>query len=204
MVDPPEEVDKALNKLVISSGKLGQTWRDIVFPEDRFIGLAGYIDFLAEATENLTEAERAQQLAVMATANELPALTTLVEQQIEARQRGFNIITARQKAMAGLYDEEVQAMMRWREETGRSTIEVVSATEMLQKQWETFQSTTAYQTAELERQMERISLAVGRGARRLVLAVGDSLAGLLDTVASVGYSYRCTWRSRRRDGIGYR
>jgi len=56
---------------------------------------------------------------------------------------------------------------------------------MLQKQWETFQSTTAYQTAELERQMERISLAVGRGARRLVLAVGDSLAGLLDTVASV-------------------
>lgn len=115
MIKPTDAHNKALNDALGLSEELGQTWQQMVYPEGVFIGLAKYIDLIAAHTEEWTTQQRAALLATMATANELPVLTTLVEQQIEARKEGANVIAEETAALRGAHTLMGQMWTRYEE-----------------------------------------------------------------------------------------
>ena len=60
--------------------------------EGQFVGYAEMIDMIADATEDLTNAERDAFLAQIFTVRSLPAVIALVAKQVEARKENKNVI----------------------------------------------------------------------------------------------------------------
>jgi len=85
MERPTDKYNETMNQMLGLSTGLGDAWKQLVFPGGQFIGLANYFDLLASSVENLTEQEKNERLAALATANELPTLVALVNQQVEAQ-----------------------------------------------------------------------------------------------------------------------
>lgn len=115
MLKPTKEHTDALNAALDMNVRLGESWEDIVFPGGEFIGLAKYIDLIAAATEDWTDQQRAALFATMATANELPVITALVEEQIKARKEGRNVIEEETAALGQAQSLMEQMWKRYEE-----------------------------------------------------------------------------------------
>lgn len=99
LVDPTVRASKALNTAWENAFGLGKTFKEMVFPNGEFIGLTEYIDQLADVTEEMTQQERNQLIAIMTTQNELRTMVPLIEDQIRARKAGISV-----------YDDEKYAL----------------------------------------------------------------------------------------------
>jgi TP901 family phage tail tape measure protein len=62
---------------------MGKTFEEMVFPGGTFGGIDKYVNLLAQALRNATDAHRNFYLARITTANELPILTALVTKEID-------------------------------------------------------------------------------------------------------------------------
>ena len=179
-----EEEDEALNKLLRRNAKLGQSWRDIIFPEGKFIGLAKWIDLLAAATENLTQEERGAVLATISTANELPALTAMVTRQIAARQHGINVIRAETKVRLGAIDDEVRAYADWEESLIGNIMSLESAHDAFARKVQQRMESESHQIDELKFKWDAAVLAMGEHTMQIALPALEKLADVTADIAA--------------------
>ena len=89
MLRPSGPAIKAITEVFTLASKTvdefnGKSYYELMFPKGQFVGVEGYLRNLALATEKMTQAERNSFLAKIATANELPVLTALVNDNIRA------------------------------------------------------------------------------------------------------------------------
>jgi TP901 family phage tail tape measure protein len=108
MVRPSGPALKAINRLFEAARENvkefnGKSYYELMFPKGEFVGTQGYINNLALAVRSLSEAERNSFLAKIATANELPVLTALVNEQIRAldgltKEQDKNVVSSKESA----------------------------------------------------------------------------------------------------------
>ncbi len=176
------EEDEVLNRLLRRNVELGETWRDLVFPNGKFIGLTRYIDLLAAATEDLTDQERAQTFATLSTANELPVLTALVSKQIAAREKGINVIRAEANQTMGVIDSEVRAYAMWEKETTGNYRTLEGAQESFNRKFTDATESENYQIKKLQVQWDAAMLSLGQSTMELALPYLDDLGQTIDTL----------------------
>lgn len=176
LAKPTDAHTEAMNKALGLSEELGQSWKDIVFPEGQFVGLADYIDILAAATENLTQEQRNALLATIATANELPALISLVSSQTEARKEGINILRAWIKWSQGIVDDETRAFARMMEETrGIQIDETTNMYSLWAEQSQLFIDSEQARMNQIENRWHAMQVSLGR----IVLEEGAPVLDML-------------------------
>jgi hypothetical protein len=178
---PTDAHSEAMNRALGLSEELGQSWRDMVFPGGQFVGLANYIDILASATENLTAEQRNSLLATIATANELPAITALVNSQIEARKSGINVLRSWIKWSQGVVDDEVLAFARMMEETRGIQIDATTNMYSLwEEQSKLFMESEQARLNQIENRAHALQVALGSIVLEEGAPVIDNLLDLLE------------------------
>lgn len=89
LLDPAKEADETLQNLLVTQQGLTGGWRDLVFANGEFIGLldstnekgetqVGFLHMFANATKNMTEAQRQQQIAQIFSQNATRAFIPLI------------------------------------------------------------------------------------------------------------------------------
>ena len=144
LLKPTREYDAMMQNLLKNSLKTGQSWKDLIMPGGVFVGMAEYFDILAAATEGYTSAERAATLAVLATANELPALVHLVERTIDLRREGKSLV-----------EEELAA--------------ILDAHGLMTRSFETLEQSESYRVEQMRRRWEAATLEMGGAVQKNML-----------------------------------
>ncbi len=111
LLEPSKEAQEALGKL------FGRDWHEKLFPRGAFVGTTRLIEMLTASLHGLTKAQQAETLAAIATANELPAITALVNDQTRANELGISMLRARGKEIDGVNDAEMEL---YRQEMARA------------------------------------------------------------------------------------
>lgn len=181
---PTNQINEVMESLLATQLEVGQTWQDIVFPEGQFIGLAQYIDLLAASTENLNDAERQRVYSILATAQEIPALTHLIEQQIDAREENINAIRAFDKIMRGVHDEETERYKTWVEQTTGMPFTMQSATQLMETQWESWTESVVKRWQSTMQQFENVSTRFGDIFMQSFVGPLETAAKILDGIAA--------------------
>jgi TP901 family phage tail tape measure protein len=97
--DPANRATEALDNAVKSQLGLNKSFKELVFPKGEFIGMSGYMRTLAKVTANMNDEQRGNILGIIATAAEVPALTKLIEDEVEAMKRGTSALTDNTKGV---------------------------------------------------------------------------------------------------------
>ena len=113
LLKPTKAHNDAMNEALGLSEELGESWKDIAFPEDEAITLARYIEFLVAVTEDWTAAQRNALIATIARASEVPILITLMEEMRKSQKEGINIIEEETAALQGAHSLWDQMWTRW-------------------------------------------------------------------------------------------
>jgi len=153
--------NRVLNQMTQSANDTSDAWREIIFPEGEFIGLAEYIDTLAAGMEKMTAAERSAAIATLTTANEQSALTALIEQSIAAREYGVNVIRAEQKLMEDITDSETERYKAMQEALGQNIDSATSAASLWEQMWERFEGSTQNRINKLKNSWDKFVLGMG-------------------------------------------
>lgn len=161
MLKPSAEYNEVMNKMLGTTEGVKNAWQEIVFPGGEFMGLPEYIDLLAESTENLTDKQKNERLAALATANALPGLLTLVNKQIEARKYGVNIMSAYEKVMLGVTDAETLAYKRFYEETTGLPFTIEGATALMTTMWDKYEKSDSVRMMRIQRTWQKIFVDLG-------------------------------------------
>jgi hypothetical protein len=185
MLKPTADYNEVMNETLGLGKSTASIWQDMVFPEGEFVGMARYIDLLAEATANLTEQERNQRLAVMATANELPALTYLVTQQISARADGVNIVSGYEKAMKGVQDAEVMAYRTWYEKTTGLPFTLEGAHARMTRSWEEWEKSDTARAQRAQRAWENAFLGISESLSKTLIPMLERGAENMERIAAL-------------------
>ena len=183
LADPTKSVDDAMTALLGSQVGIGETWKDLIFQGGQFIGLAEYIDLLAESVEGLTAAEQSQRLAELATANELPSLTSLVMDQVEARKNGINIISVYTKILENNVDAEVMAYKRLYEEQTGYVFSTEGALARMENQWDRYINSSSGQLDKMKQEWNAAVLAMAKPMAEVLLPTLVKVAGAVADVA---------------------
>jgi TP901 family phage tail tape measure protein len=200
LADPTAEMTKAFNEALGLSGELGQSWQDIVFQGGKFIGTAATIDLLAAATENMTDQQRMALLAHLATANELPVLTALVVDQIEARKEGINSMRAWKKQAEGTIDAEVQAYARWREATKGIQVSQEDMFESWEREWQTYEEEDHARADRVTARWNAAWKRIGKAATESALPALEELAALMDKIGRYAEEHPATVKAILESG----
>lgn len=161
MNKPSADYNETMNEVVGLTADMGEAWKEIVFPEGEFEGMAEFIGRLAENLGKVSEAEKNRRLATLATANALPALVSLVNQQIEVQDEGINVLSAFEKAMTGQIDAEVLAYQQWYETTTGLPFSLEGALSKMNGMWETFTQSHTYRVQKMRREWETATIRMG-------------------------------------------
>ena len=97
--DPANRATEALDGAVKTQLGLNKTFKELVFPKGEFIGMAGYIRTLAKVTKNMNTEQRGNILGIIATAAEVPALTQLIQKEVDAMKAGTSSISDNTKGV---------------------------------------------------------------------------------------------------------
>ena len=178
LAKPTAQLDQLMQSLLITSLDVGQSWKELVFPEGEFMGLAEYIDLLAASVEHMSEQERLETVSIIATAQEMPGLTSLIENQIEAREKNVNAIRAFDKVSRGVYDEETERYKKWIEEITGMPFSLQSATQLMEGQWAKYNDSVARRWESMTKQFENSSKRMGR-------VFSENLIGPLERLADL-------------------
>jgi TP901 family phage tail tape measure protein len=153
--------------------------------EGTFVGLTQVIDMLAAASENATEQQREELLATMFTANAMPAVVALVNQQIEARKKGINIVRAESKLLAGTVDAEVEAYAQLRLETEGVSISMMGAMDLWNKQLGDWEQSDVYRVQQAEMRWKGFWLKIGESALNFAIPYITKGAEILKEVTGI-------------------
>jgi len=153
--------------------------------EGTFVGLTQVIDMLAAASENATEQQREELLATMFTANAMPAVVALVNQQIEARKKGINIVRAESKLLAGTVDAEVEAYAQLRLETEGVSISMMGAMDLWNKQLGDWEQSDVYRVQQAEMRWKAFWLKIGESALNFAIPYITKGAEILKEVTGI-------------------
>jgi len=186
LVRPTDKANEALNEALGLSGEIGDTWQDIAFPQGEFIGMAKFIDLLAGVTANYTEQERAAFLATIATANELPALTVLVDKQREARKQGINVITAERKVLEGTIDAEVRKYAEWKKATTGVTMSLEDAAASWKREWSDYEDSDVARADRMKQRWNVASMRVGQAFIEFTAPALEKVAEALEVITRYG------------------
>jgi hypothetical protein len=169
MERPTDKYNETMNEMLGLSSGLGDAWKELVFPGGQFIGLANYFDLLAESVENLTQQEKNERLAALATANELPTLVALVNQQVEARKRGVNMLSVYQKVMNGVTDAEVLNYKAMYEAQTGLAFSLEGAMAMMTNRWQQYEKSDSFRAQQMQRRWEKAFITIGEAVTKSVL-----------------------------------
>jgi len=158
---PSDQYNKSMNAMLGINADMGESWKQIVFPGGKFMGLANYFDLLAESVENLTQQEKNERLAAIATANELPTLVALVNQQVEARKMGVNMLSVYQKVMNGVTDEEVYNYKRLYEAQTGLPFSLEGAHAMMTNRWKEYEQSDSFRAQQMLRRWQTVFIKMG-------------------------------------------
>jgi TP901 family phage tail tape measure protein len=139
-VRPTAKAKSLLDDLFRSTTSLGKGFEELVFPNGQFVGLSRYVNILATALKNADTRQRQYLYASISTANELPVLTALVENQIRVL-----------KGSADAYDN-----------SKASVDDAAYAASQFHKAWELLSNSWVGITGRLKAGFEVIRLQVGR------------------------------------------
>ncbi len=147
-----------------------------------FVGLARVIDMLAAASEQATDEERNLLIATMFTANAVPAVTALVENQIEARKRGVDAIRAESKLLRGFIDEEVKLYANMRQEVDGTTVAMIGAVETWEANLEHWEESDVARVAAVEKRWKALWLTIGDVVVESALPMLEEASGWIEKV----------------------
>ena len=180
MERPTDTYNETMNEMLGLSSGLGDAWKELVFPGGQFIGLANYFDLLAESVENLTEQEKNERLAALATANELPTLVALVNQQVDARKHGVNMLSVYQKVMNGVTDAEVMNYKAMYEAQTGLAFSLEGAMAMMTNRWQQYEKSDSFRAQQMQRRWEKAFIGLGEAITKSVLPYLDQAGRALD------------------------
>ena len=180
LLDPTAATNEQMNELLGTNKELAESWKKLVFPKGEFIGLAKFIDLLAASTENFTQLQRNEALAVMATANELPSLITLVNAQIEARKEGINVLAVFEKSMLGVVDAETEAA----DALAGLDMGSTGAADLFEKQWNQIADSAANQADRVKQRWAAAMMGVGEATTGIALGPIEALVGVLENISA--------------------
>jgi TP901 family phage tail tape measure protein len=185
LIDPANEANGALQAVLVDMQGLTGSWRDIVFPGGKFIGLMdqvtesegrqlGLIGLLANATDRLSQADREQFNAKITTQNAYRVLSPL----IEAYKQG--VIAASDAAVNGT-KAEVMSL----EDLVKTLKDTEGVQQSFKEQWDTLSTAIQIQWGQ---QVERLTAAFAS----LGTTASGALLPLIKNVADVALGMR-TW-----------
>jgi TP901 family phage tail tape measure protein len=176
---PSKEYNATMNEMLGFSEEQGEAWRKEIFPQGEFVGMAGFIGTLAENLGQYNQEEQNRRLAVLATANALPALTSLVQQQIEVQDEGINVLSVFEKTMTGMVDSEVLAYQRWYEATTGLPYSLEGAIAKFTNQWETYEAQDSVRAARMKQRWEAAIIGLGEAFTSDLLPAVEGVSGAL-------------------------
>jgi TP901 family phage tail tape measure protein len=103
LVRPSDRAKDALNDVFEATFKMDNAYKKLVFPKGKFVGAAQYIKYLADVTKDMTQADRNSFLAKIATANELPVLTALLQREMDVRKGLVKATDAQKYSLEGAH-----------------------------------------------------------------------------------------------------
>lgn len=139
-VRPTVKARTMLDNLFRTTVELGKGFEEIVFPNGKFIGITSYVEKLAISLRNASTRQRQLLYASISTANELPLITALVENQIRVL-----------KGSADAYDM-----------TKTSVRDAATAAEAFERSWDLLSKSWRGVVGRLRAGAEIIKLKVGR------------------------------------------
>jgi TP901 family phage tail tape measure protein len=140
LVKPPEVAAQALDSLFKNTVSLGKSFDELVFPNGKFVGITKFVNYLAIALKDATSAQRNNLYAVASTANELPVITALVENQIKVLRGQTDAYDMNKASVSDAANAAMQFKKNW---------------ELLAESWKGL-------TGRLTRGVEVIKIQVGR------------------------------------------
>ena len=169
MLDPTAKTAKSLNTLFNVNESLGESWRDLIFPNEKFVGLAEMFDILAASTENMTGAQKAELAAVLENANAVPAFVTFLSNLNEGRKYGINVMRAYEKVMTGVMDAEVFAYKRMYEETTKLPFSLEGAMAKMTNMWTEYAESDAARMLKLQQRWRVAMIDMGEPITEIIL-----------------------------------
>ena len=155
--------------------------------EGQFVGTAQAIGILADATEHLTEVERAEIVARLTSQNASRALVPLLELEREARKRGISAIETTSIMLRGAADdaerEQVRIFQSMMKAMTGYTADSSSAMETAQRQWKEYAEHVSGQAAFIEASFDASIVDIGREMTRVLLPVMQTAASLAKDLA---------------------
>ena len=183
MLDPSKEYNEAMNDILGTTQGMEEAWRQEIFPEGEFIGMAEYIGVMADKLSKYNTAEKNRRLAMLATANALPSLIALVNSQIEVQGEGINVLSAFEKTMNGIVDQEVLLYKAWYEETTGLPYSLEGALAKMTGMWDTFVQSDQYRVEKMRRQWETATIRIGGAFLDNVLPAVETVVNTASNVS---------------------
>jgi TP901 family phage tail tape measure protein len=129
----------------------GKTYEDVFFPGGKFQGVDTYINSLAEALQYADDATKNFTLSSISTANELPIITALVNDQI-------NVLN-------GLGDVNKEVGKLSEGSTGK-----------IQEQWSAIEKSVSYAMSRMDRTFETLKITIGDSVSKGLLPFINQLS----------------------------
>lgn len=158
--------------------------------EGQFIGIAQAIGVLADATQNLTEVERAEFVAKLTSQNASRALVPLLELERAARERGISAIETTSIMLRGAANDQERQQVAVFTNMMRSlqgyTVDQKSAIDTANKQWEEYAKHVSGQAEFIKASFDASLVDIGREMTTVLLPVMQRAAELAKSLA--GYT----------------
>ena len=178
LVNPTGEVRERLEELF-------GTEQPFYDAQGQFIGLANVIDMLAGVTEDMTDAERDMLLTQLFSANALPAVTALVAEQTEGRERNINVMRAEAKLQRGIIDSEVREYARLQEASSGVSIAMMGALDLWDRQVEDYTESDAARVQQMEIRWKAFWLAIGQSVLNEAMPALEAASSLITRITDM-------------------
>ncbi|MBN1261092.1 MAG: phage tail tape measure protein [Anaerolineae bacterium] len=151
------------------------------FDDDgRFIGMAEAIDKLAAATENMTEEERSLALSQIFDSRALTSVNALLDEQVEGRKRGINVLRAQAKLARGIVDEETQAYGEMKQDLQGVTVAQLGAVDLWEEKLANWEESDVHRVRQAEMRWKAFWLALGANTLDAVMPALDAGSRILE------------------------
>lgn len=167
LIAPSNVAKAAMEELFMDA--FGEGTDILINAQGEFVGLANAISLTAEATENMTAAERANYVAVTTTENAARALTPLLEMEIEARSRGISILDEFIAKQKGVVSANRDAAIEMMEDIYGYTMNTRSATETAADYWNQYAMSVEGRTERMKASWSAALTTMGKAATESLL-----------------------------------
>ena len=181
LIAPSKQAKAAMDELFKDAFGRTDVLKDA---QGQFIGMARTIEVLAQATENLTQAERAEFVAKITTQNAARILLPLLSAEIEARKRGISAVQENIKIIDGQADAHTDAYVNMMQDVYGYTVATKSAAQTLEDQWSQFLESTDGKVKMAKAGMQSAIVTIGASVMQVALPAMEKLAEVMQGIAA--------------------